>query len=186
METIRAVTSTPDETAYAYSVVDAALRTHQALASAGETRLTYIRRFKAKKILTGEGRVAERLVCTRCFDTIASDRGGNVVDGLLSALEDKRLEVNITAAPKAQATANSRPTSLDHTYRTSRTTSRTSRTNTRPSLRTAREAAPSPLLTRHTRRSRPTRRNNGVTRRADSCTPDSNYMRHRVRRNWQA
>jgi hypothetical protein len=53
METIRAVTSTPDGTAYAYSLVDAALRTHQAVASPGEARLTYIRRFKAKKILTG-------------------------------------------------------------------------------------------------------------------------------------
>jgi hypothetical protein len=78
---------------------------------------------------------------------------------------------------------SSRPTSLDHTDRTSRTTSRT---KIRPRLRTAREAAPSPLPTRHTRRPRPTRRNDGVTRRADSCTPDSNYMRHRVRRNWQA
>jgi hypothetical protein len=62
-------------------------------------------RFKAKKILTGEERVAERLVDTRCFDTVASDRGGNVVDGLLSALEDKRLEVSITTAAKAQAVA---------------------------------------------------------------------------------
>jgi hypothetical protein len=95
METVRAVTSTPDERAYAYSLVDAALRTHQAVASAGEARLTYIRRFKAKKILTGEERVAERLVYTRCFDTVTSDRGGSVVDGLLSGLEDKRLEVNI-------------------------------------------------------------------------------------------
>jgi hypothetical protein len=105
METIRAVTSTPDEATYAYSLVDAALRTHQAVASAGEMRLTNIRRFKAKKILTGEERVAERLVYTRCFDTVASDRGGNVVDGLLSTLEDKRLEVIITALAKAQATA---------------------------------------------------------------------------------
>jgi hypothetical protein len=105
METIRAVTSTPDEKAYAYSRIDAALRTHQAMASAGEARLTYIRRFKAKKILTGEERVAERLVYTRCFDTIASDRGGNIIDGLLSALEDKRLEVIITASARAQATA---------------------------------------------------------------------------------
>jgi hypothetical protein len=32
----------------------------------------------------------------------------------------------------------------------------------------------------------PTRRNDGVTRRADSCTRYSNYMRHRVRQNWQA
>jgi hypothetical protein len=76
METIRADSSTPDEIAYAYSLVDAALRTHQALASAGEARLTYMMRFKAKKILTGEERVAERLVYTRRFDTIASDRGG--------------------------------------------------------------------------------------------------------------
>jgi hypothetical protein len=105
METLRSVTSTPDETTYAYSLVDAALRTNQAVASAGEARLTYIRRFKAKKILTGEERVAERLVYSRCFDTVASDRGGNVVDGLLAALEDKRLEVSITAAAKAQAAA---------------------------------------------------------------------------------
>jgi hypothetical protein len=48
------------------------------------------------------------------------------------------------------------------------------------------EAAPSPLPTKHTRRPRPTRRNDGVTRRADSCTPYSNYIRHRVRRNWRA
>jgi hypothetical protein len=49
----------------------------------------------------------------------------------------------------------------------------------------AREAAPCPLATRHTRRLRPARKNDGVTRRADSCTPYSNYMRHRVRRKWQ-
>jgi hypothetical protein len=106
METIRAVTSTPDETAYAYSLVDAALRTHQAVASTGEARLACIRRFKGKKIPTGEERVAERLVYTRCFDTVASDRGGNVVDGLLSAVEDKRLEVSITSAAKAQVVAH--------------------------------------------------------------------------------
>jgi hypothetical protein len=105
METICAVTSTHDETTYAYSLVDAALRTHQAVASTGEARLTYIRRFKAKKILTGEECVAERLVYTRCFAIVTSDRGGNVVDGLLSALEDKRLEVSITAAAKTQAAA---------------------------------------------------------------------------------
>jgi hypothetical protein len=44
-------------------------------------------------------------VYTRCFDTIAADRGGNVVDGLLLALEDKRLGVNIAALAKAQAHA---------------------------------------------------------------------------------
>jgi hypothetical protein len=40
MEAIRPVTSTLDEKAYAYSLIDAALRTHQAVDSAGEARLT--------------------------------------------------------------------------------------------------------------------------------------------------
>jgi ribosomal protein S7 len=105
MERLRAVTSTPDEKACAYSLIDEALCTHQAVASAGKARLAYIRRFKAKKMFTGEERVAERLVYTRCFDTIVAYRGGNVVDGLMSAIKDKQVEVSITAAAKAQALA---------------------------------------------------------------------------------
>jgi hypothetical protein len=58
METIRSVTSTPNEKAYAYYLIDAAIHTHhQAMASAGEARLNYMRRFKAKKILNGEEQV---------------------------------------------------------------------------------------------------------------------------------
>jgi hypothetical protein len=38
MEAIRAVTSTPDEKAYAYSPIDAAIRTNQTLPPAGEAR----------------------------------------------------------------------------------------------------------------------------------------------------
>jgi hypothetical protein len=56
-------------------------------------------------MLNGEERVAERLVYTRCFDTIAADRRGNVEDGFMSVLEDKRLEVSITAVARAQAVA---------------------------------------------------------------------------------
>jgi hypothetical protein len=103
METIRSNTCTPDEKAYASALVDGAIRTHQAVASAGEVRLAYIKRFKSKKTLPEEEQIAERLVYSPCFDTIAGDRGGNVVDGLPSAMEDKRLEVNITTAAKAQA-----------------------------------------------------------------------------------
>jgi hypothetical protein len=183
METIRAVASTPDEKAYAYSLIDAALRAHQAVTSAGEARPTNIKRFEAKKILNGEERVAERLVYTRGFDTIATDQRSNVANGLLSAMEDKRLEVIITAVAKAQADAQFKA-DKPRPYRTDKP-SRANRANTRLSLRTAREAAPSPLPTRHTRRLRPARRNDGVTRRTDCCTPDSNYMRHRVRRKWQ-
>jgi hypothetical protein len=83
LETIRSNTSTPDEKAHAYALIDTTIRTHQAVASVKEARLTYIRRFKAKKVFTGEERVAERLLYSRCFDTIAADRRGNVVDGLL-------------------------------------------------------------------------------------------------------
>jgi ribosomal protein L12E/L44/L45/RPP1/RPP2 len=104
LETIRSVTCTPDEKAYAYSLIDASTRTHQTAASAGKARLTYIRRFKAKKVLTGEKRVAERLINSRCFGSISSKPGGKVVDILMSAMEDKRLEVSITAVAKAPAT----------------------------------------------------------------------------------
>eukprot|EP00873_Tetraselmis_striata_P018382 jgi/Tetstr1/438646/TSEL_027197.t1 len=56
-------------------------------------RLAYLRRFKCKKTLTGEERVAERLVYSRFFDTTAAERSSNGVDGLLNALDDKQLEV---------------------------------------------------------------------------------------------
>eukprot|EP00873_Tetraselmis_striata_P038201 jgi/Tetstr1/458465/TSEL_004320.t1 len=55
--------------------------------------------------LTGEERVAERLVYSRFFDTTAADRSSNGVDGLLNALDDKRLEVSLHKAAKAQAAA---------------------------------------------------------------------------------
>jgi hypothetical protein len=73
--------------------------------AAGEARLAYIRYFKAKRIFKGGERVAERLVYSRCFDSISSERGGNVVDGLLPSLENKRLEVSITRDAKAEASA---------------------------------------------------------------------------------
>jgi hypothetical protein len=44
METLFSVTSTPKEKAYAYALIDVAIRTHHAVASAGEARLTYMRR----------------------------------------------------------------------------------------------------------------------------------------------
>jgi hypothetical protein len=74
METIRSTTSTPDEKICAYALIDAAARTHKAVAAGGEARLTYIMRFKAENILNGEERVAERLVYSRCFDSISSKR----------------------------------------------------------------------------------------------------------------
>eukprot|EP00873_Tetraselmis_striata_P001863 jgi/Tetstr1/422127/TSEL_012983.t1 len=68
-----------------------------------EARLTYLRRFKAKKALTTEEQVAERLIYSRAFDTAEHERSANVVDGLPAALEDKRLKVGLAAAAKAPA-----------------------------------------------------------------------------------
>jgi hypothetical protein len=84
-------------------VHDAAVRTHKAVTLAVESRLTYVRRFKGKKALTRQWRVTERLVYSHVFDTQAADRITNGVDGLLAASEDKRIEVRLHAAAKAQA-----------------------------------------------------------------------------------
>eukprot|EP00873_Tetraselmis_striata_P004618 jgi/Tetstr1/424882/TSEL_015377.t1 len=64
---------------------------------AHEAMVTYARgrdrrRFKAKNALTGEEQVAERLIYSRIFDPAKHERSAEVVDGLLAALEDKRLE----------------------------------------------------------------------------------------------
>jgi hypothetical protein len=86
MKTIRSVTSIPDKKAYTKTLIDTATRAHRAVALVGEVRLTYIKRLKAKKIRSEEERVAERLVYSKRFDIISSERGGNVADGLLSGV----------------------------------------------------------------------------------------------------
>jgi uncharacterized membrane protein len=48
-------------------------------------------------------RDAERLVCSRFFDTLATHRSTNGVDGLLAALKDKQIEISLHATAKAQA-----------------------------------------------------------------------------------
>eukprot|EP00873_Tetraselmis_striata_P007845 jgi/Tetstr1/428109/TSEL_018164.t1 len=91
--------SHPQARADADYLLDSVLRTLKTIAAAGEDRLTYTRRFKGKKALTGdENTVAERLVYRRFFDTAVADRGANGVDGLLAALDDKRLEAGVAPA----------------------------------------------------------------------------------------
>eukprot|EP00873_Tetraselmis_striata_P012231 jgi/Tetstr1/432495/TSEL_021869.t1 len=68
-------------------------------------RLAYLRRFKCIKALTGEERVAERLLYSRFFDTTPAERSSNGVDSLLNVMDDKRLEVSIHLTAKAQAAA---------------------------------------------------------------------------------
>eukprot|EP00873_Tetraselmis_striata_P008643 jgi/Tetstr1/428907/TSEL_018883.t1 len=101
--TLRAKNATARDTADANDLLDSAIRTIATCGQAAEDRLTYLRRFKCKKALTGEERVAERFVYSRFFDTTAAERSNNGVDGLLNALDDKRLEVSLHQAAKAQA-----------------------------------------------------------------------------------
>jgi hypothetical protein len=61
-----------------------------------------LRPFKCKTLLTGDERVAKRLVYSKFFYSKAGDRSANGVDGLLAALNDKRLEVSLHAAAMAQ------------------------------------------------------------------------------------
>jgi hypothetical protein len=68
----RPLLSTPDDKAYTYTLIDAAIRTHQVVASTWEARLAYIIRYKTKKNFTGGERVAERLAYTECFDKVSS------------------------------------------------------------------------------------------------------------------
>jgi hypothetical protein len=63
----------------------ATARTHRAFTNFHEERLTYLRRFKFKiKLLSGEERIAERLIYFRFFDTMVGERSTNGVNGLLA------------------------------------------------------------------------------------------------------
>eukprot|EP00873_Tetraselmis_striata_P036158 jgi/Tetstr1/456422/TSEL_043156.t1 len=51
-------------------------------------------------------RARRGLIYSRVFDAAEHERSANVVDGLLAALEDKRLEVGLAAAAKTHASAS--------------------------------------------------------------------------------
>eukprot|EP00873_Tetraselmis_striata_P009547 jgi/Tetstr1/429811/TSEL_019678.t1 len=103
--TLRAKNATARDTADANEILDSAIRTIATCERAAEDRLTYLRRFECKKALAGEEQVAERLVHSRFFVTTAAERSSNGVDGLLNAMDDKRLEVSLHQAAKAHAAA---------------------------------------------------------------------------------
>eukprot|EP00873_Tetraselmis_striata_P043002 jgi/Tetstr1/463266/TSEL_008191.t1 len=94
--------STASETADTNGLLDSAICTITTCSHVGEDRLTYLRRFKCRKARQQEYVVAERLVYNRFSDTAATERSNNgVVDGLLNALNDKRLEISLRHGPKA-------------------------------------------------------------------------------------
>jgi hypothetical protein len=105
MDAIRPKTYSSKKEADAWGLFDKTMGTLRAYYTAHEKQLTYLRRFKCDELLTGDERVAERLVYSRFFDTHARDRTSNGVDGLLATLNDKRLEVSPHAAAKAHVLA---------------------------------------------------------------------------------
>eukprot|EP00873_Tetraselmis_striata_P045689 jgi/Tetstr1/465953/TSEL_000916.t1 len=84
----------------ALDLLDAAHCTLEPVGAADEASPTYLRRFKAKKALTSEEQVAERLSYSRGFDTAEHERSANVVDGLLAAAA----KAHAAATFKRQAT----------------------------------------------------------------------------------
>jgi hypothetical protein len=103
MDAVRPKTYSSQTEADTWSLFDATVRTHKTRSGAHEERFTYLRRFKCKKLMPGDERVAKRLGYSRIFDTQIGERSANGVDGLLAALEDERLEVDMHAAAKAHA-----------------------------------------------------------------------------------
>eukprot|EP00873_Tetraselmis_striata_P033149 jgi/Tetstr1/453413/TSEL_040395.t1 len=65
-------------TSDANGLFDSAIRTIATCRQTIEDMLTYLRRFKCDNALTGEERVAERLIYIRFFDTAAAERSGNL------------------------------------------------------------------------------------------------------------
>jgi hypothetical protein len=100
-----------------------------------------------------------------CFDSPSSQRGGNIVDGLASSMEDNINDSKSTSQHplKCKHLPSSRRTYIDRTGRTNPTKSKTSRTRTRPSSRSEREAGSYPKATRHIRRPIERGRQGGIT-----------------------
>jgi hypothetical protein len=119
---------------------------------------------------------------SRFFYKPAADRSTTGVDGLLAALEDKRIEVSLHAAAKAQAAQTfKQPTPGKGDGRTEATPTDLARGRTKTSRTRKRRSA---RRTRHAKTWSPSPRQriDGVHRRADFCNPASDCMRHRVRR----
>eukprot|EP00873_Tetraselmis_striata_P026762 jgi/Tetstr1/447026/TSEL_034484.t1 len=163
MATLRASNVTPTDTAYANDLLASALRTLATVNARSEDRLTYIRRFNCKTTLSGEDRVAAPLVYNPFFDPAVAERGANGVDGLLAALDDKQLEVSLLQAAKAQAATHFKGGSG----------------GSGDSGGGGGAGGTKPTKTGTATRS------DGVRRRADSCIPNSNCMRHSVGRSWR-
>eukprot|EP00873_Tetraselmis_striata_P021227 jgi/Tetstr1/441491/TSEL_029722.t1 len=184
MASLRAPDTPTQDRVDALDLVDTAHRTLEAVGDVDEAGLTYLRRFKAKKALTPEDQVIEQLVYSRVFDTAEHERSANVLDGLLGALEDKRFEAGLAGAAKAQALA---------TFMRQATERDTDRDK---ALKEKDKAACERREQQRRKADAKNRDNNGdktgdrpatdgVARRADRCCPDSDYMRHRVRRGWR-
>jgi hypothetical protein len=107
VDAIRPKTYSSQAEADIWGLFVATARTHMAWSNALEERLTYLRRFKCKKLISGVERVAERLVYSRFFDTKIGERSANGVDELLAVLEDNQAHRSqpafLNAAAQAQA-----------------------------------------------------------------------------------
>eukprot|EP00873_Tetraselmis_striata_P003160 jgi/Tetstr1/423424/TSEL_014105.t1 len=82
LATLRAPDTSTQDRVEALDLVDAEHRTLEAVGNADEAMLIYLRGFHAKKALTPEEHVAERLIYSRVFYHAEHERSADVVDGL--------------------------------------------------------------------------------------------------------
>eukprot|EP00873_Tetraselmis_striata_P026227 jgi/Tetstr1/446491/TSEL_034019.t1 len=94
MASTRAPNATIRTKREALDLLETAFRTLAAVSDEHEARVTYLRRFNAKKAHTGEDQIEGRLIIySRAFDRAEHERSANVVDGLLAFVEAKRREI---------------------------------------------------------------------------------------------
>jgi hypothetical protein len=84
MDAIRPEIYSSQAKADTWGLIHATARTHMASNNAYVERLTYLRRFKYKKLLSSEEGVAEPLIFSCFIDTMIRERNANGVDGLLN------------------------------------------------------------------------------------------------------
>jgi hypothetical protein len=125
VETIRLVTATPDEKAYAYSLIDAAVRTHQAVASTGkrDSHASYASKPRRSSTEKSESPSAS-------YTHVASTSSQQKAGAISSTEYYQPYKTNESKAKSPQLTKHKqlhilRPTSLDMTNRTSPATSQT-------------------------------------------------------------
>jgi hypothetical protein len=174
------------EQAAAVALIRAGHRTHPATEEAARTRLGFLRLTKGRQTSTYADRVFAELAHERSCRPRPTAVSGPL-DALRQAFVDRTLQVSLHTASKVVAGATfakitlDKPPGLDAIARKAAA----DRRKAAAGAAAAAAAAPTPPLQNPATPHGHNPRNDGVARRADSCSLSSPFMRHRVRRRWR-